>query len=81
MGSFLKPKAVPLPQSPRPAPSVTAPVIPSEPTQTDSEIQAEAREQSLLRRNRGRLGTITTSFSGFLSPKENNSNRKTLLGE
>jgi len=81
MGSFLKPKAVPLPKSARPAPSVTPAVIPSEPTQTDSEIQAEAREQSLLRRNRGRLGTIATSFSGFLSPKENNSSRKTLLGE
>ena len=84
MGSILKSKTVTLPPpTPR---SVSTPVsstviTPTEPPKTDSEIQAEARQQSLLRRNRGVLGTITTSFSGFLQPKDTNNTRKNLLGE
>ncbi len=82
MGSFFKSETVALPQQ-TPRPVVTTPFVPlpSEPVKTDSEIQAEARKQSLLRRNRGVLGTIATSFSGFLQPKDTNNSRKTLLGE
>jgi hypothetical protein len=81
MGSFFKPKAVPIPQTPVSNPIPTpAPSISSQPEKSDAEVQAEAREQNLLRRNRGRFGTITTGFTGFLSPSKNN-DRKTLLGE
>lgn len=41
---------------------------------------AAEREDNLLRRGRGRLGTIRTSFRGFLGPS-NEPQRKTLLGE
>lgn len=82
MGSFFKSQTVTLPQqTPRPVASTPFVPAPSEPTKSNSEIQAEARQQSLLRRNRGVLGTIATSFSGFLQPKDTGSNRKTLLGE
>lgn len=58
------------------------PAIPIEPVKTDQEVLAEARTQSLLRRSRGRFGTILTSFRGVLSAKENdNKSSKTLLGE
>ena len=53
-------------------------------TQTQIQEQAqEAREDGLLRRSRGRLGTISTGFLG-VSPTPSNANisvRKTLLGE
>ena len=83
MGSLLK--------SPKPPslPTITSTpsLIPSEETAseapTQSKQQPDARKQSLLRRSRGRLGTIETSFNGFLSPQKdsNASPRKTLLGE
>jgi len=41
----------------------------------------ERREKNLLRRNRGRLGTIKTGFRGFLSRATLDKPRKTLLGE
>ena len=43
-------------------------------------VTSEERKESLLRRTRGRLGTIFTGFKGFLSEGEQ-STRKTLLGE
>ncbi|MCB9996624.1 MAG: hypothetical protein H6869_09330 [Rhodospirillales bacterium] len=39
-----------------------------------------AREDNLLRRSRGRLGTVLTGFSGVLSQAAR-AGRKTLLGE
>lgn len=55
----------------------------SEPEPTDVEISTATRTGSLLRRSRGRLGTIATSFRGFLSSTAGdlNEKRKTLLGE
>ena len=44
------------------------------------EQASEARKKTLLRRNRGRFGTIATGLQGFLSERLNN-DRKTLLGE
>jgi hypothetical protein len=41
----------------------------------------EQREKNLLSRSRSRLGTILTGFRGILAPSENESQRKTLLGE
>lgn len=41
---------------------------------------AEQRRQSLLSRNRSRLGTILTGFRGVLTPAGDDQ-RKTLLGE
>jgi hypothetical protein len=84
MGSIIKkPKA---PVIKRVAPRAQTPVTPTvvEPTETkktDEEISADARTQSLLRRSRGRFGTIATSFRGFLNSSDNNTQRKTLLGE
>jgi len=77
------------------APTTTTTQTSSAATETDnepsiSEQQATARTSSLLRRSRGRLGTITTSFKGFLDTKNSSQNpfanaqstqRKTLLGE
>lgn len=42
---------------------------------------SEQREKNLLDRSRSRLGTILTGFTGILSPKDNDGQRKTLLGE
>ncbi len=42
---------------------------------------SEAREQSLLRRSRGRFGTVQTSFRGLLGLSNTDTGRKTLLGE
>jgi len=54
----------------------------SEETSQSSDVLAsEARSESLLRRNRGRLGTILTGFNGVLSDKTSTTQRKTLLGE
>lgn len=68
---------------------IVAPVIAdassesTEAQKTDVEISAEARRKSLLRRSRGRFGTITTSFRGFLNNTrtDGESQQKTLLGE
>lgn len=48
------------------------------------EAQASAqREQTLLSRNRSRLGTVVNGFTGFLSTRNasDRAARKTLLGE
>ena len=51
--------------------------------ETDTQISTALRQESLLRRSRGRLGTINTSFRGFFDDVGNSLNnaRKTLLGE
>lgn len=85
MGSLVKsPKAPTIQYISPPAPVITSSVSePESSKKTDAQIAAESRTESLLRRTRGRLGTITTSFRGFLdsSDKENTAQRKTLLGE
>jgi hypothetical protein len=55
----------------------------TKPEKSEEEIVGEARTESLLRRSRGRFGTILTSFKGFLSESDSrdSSPRKTLLGE
>lgn len=83
MGSINKrPIAPPQPIYFAPPPAPT-PVAVSEPVKTADQISAEGRTESLLRRTRGSLGTIITSFRGFLgeSDNANSKNRKTLLGE
>jgi len=52
----------------------------TEPEQTASERASEARESSLLRRDRGRGGTVQTSFRGLLDNTSGTA-RKTLLGQ
>ncbi len=73
-----------------PAASTAAPVkaneeTPAADTASDTPVseaaQREAREQSLLRRSRGRFGTVLTGFTGLLSQTSGQSGRKTLLGE
>lgn len=80
MGSLTsKTKAPSQPQVVYVPASVTAVETPAQPSADETE--AAARTQSLLSRSRGRLGTIATSFRGFLSEKNTSVKRKTLLGE
>jgi hypothetical protein len=82
MGSLSsKPKAPskPAPQVvyvPAPAPVAETPATPD-----PVEEAAQARKSSLLARDRGRFGTVLTSFRGFLAQKDASPQRKTLLGE
>ncbi|MGH1403634.1 MAG: hypothetical protein ACRBDL_05275 [Alphaproteobacteria bacterium] len=43
-------------------------------------VASDAREKNLLARDRGRSGTVSSGFLGFLD-EDNNEQRKTLLGE
>lgn len=63
-------------------PTVTPSTV-STPTKTSEELASESRTESLLRRSRGRLGTVLTGFKGFLSSSNQGEevSRKTLLGE
>ncbi len=88
--------AMPPPSSPPPAPSSAAPqgTAASAPANTASpqsstdggggtsgaEAARLAREDNLLRRSRGRIGTVLTGLGGALS-KASTPVRKTLLGE
>ena len=49
--------------------------------QQEQQSQSAARSDDLLRRQRGRSGTILTSFRGLESSNTQNAGRKTLLGE
>lgn len=51
------------------------------PELSEEQQEAQRRSENLLRRTRGRLGTVLTGFRGILSPSENSGQRKTLLGE
>lgn len=44
-------------------------------------LSSEARSENILRRGRGRFGTILTGFQGVLTKNDSQSKRKTLLGE
>ncbi len=71
------------PKAPPPTQVVHVPA--AEPVEAEGpnteELAAEQREASLLSRQRGHLGTIATSFRGFLGESDSASTRKTLLGE
>lgn len=83
MGSLLSspkaPKAAPKRTKAASSASTTPPVTPSQASRET--IASEEREQNLLSRNRGRLGTIETGFRGFLSTSTATAGRKNLLGE
>jgi hypothetical protein len=74
-----------------PSPTATAPAAPAASSSTQAEqaateqaaeqAAAEARTDNLLRRGRGRMGTIHTSFRGLLAAATPPDQRKTLLGE
>ena len=88
MGSIKpRPKAPPptiiqqvAPPPPPAAPAPTPDPAPAEPTPQEV---LEKRESSLLRRSRGRLGTVRTGFRGLISRAHESENRprKILLGE
>ena len=86
MGSLSSSAKAPKQASPQvvyvPQPSTTSSTTASqqETTQDAAKQASKARKQTLLRRNRGRFGTIATSLQGFLSERLA-SGRKTLLGE
>ncbi|MEM9469624.1 MAG: hypothetical protein AAF988_05620 [Pseudomonadota bacterium] len=62
-------------------PVTTTPTPSAEETEAASKVeQQEARQESLLRRSRGRLGTIFTGFRGLLETR-GDTQRKSLLGE
>lgn len=68
--------------APAPAPTpVAAPAPAPEPEQTAEEAAAEKRTENLLRRNRGRAGTIRTSLLGLQNTAASSGERKTLLGQ
>lgn len=86
MGSLSSRPSVPTTTQAAPAPVVQPPVTTAVEESaagdtTDVDTQ-EARTQSLLQRNRSRLGTIQTSFRGLLGGSNNDeTTRKRLLGE
>lgn len=95
MGSLTSRPKVPDYQQPQivyvSQPAVTQPVV-AAPAPVDSgssgteggaseEALAKAREESLLTRDRSRLGTVTTSFRGLLNLASGGGQKKTLLGE
>ena len=56
----------------------------SESASEETDVAAEVREDDLLRRQRGRSGTVLTSFRGLESAADagaDSAGRKTLLGE
>ncbi len=84
MGSlnpFKVPKPEPILVSP---PNPEPPVGPVEKEPTQKELDQDSsvtRAQNILKRRRGRAGTIKTSFRGVLTPNNLSPRRKTLLGE
>ena len=48
---------------------------------TSDVSSSKARAENLLRRSRGRFGTVITGFNGVLEAADTRSKRKTLLGE
>ena len=78
-------------QTPKPAPIIVNEVAPTstpesvaDPAPSQKELDqktSEARAKNILKRRRGRFGTIGTSFRGVLSRNDLSPRRKTLLGE
>ncbi len=82
MGSLSSSAKAPTPQQQAvyvPTPSSTT--TDSSSTDDNASTAAKSREDNLLRRTRGRLGTISTGLNGFLSELNKTDKRKTLLGE
>jgi len=53
-----------------------------EPVKTEKQISSDMRKQNLLRRTRGKTGTVLTSFSGYFDAQDaNQESKKILLGE
>lgn len=83
MGSLTSRPKVP---TSRPVQIISAPTAaaPAPDPQSNDDTAADAQElrrQSLLGRDRGRLGTIATSFRGPLGLGDAENQKKTLLGE
>ena len=70
--------------APTPSPSANTS---ADNTSNDGGSESEAsngsvvRRQSLIERERGRFGTVTTGFRGLLNAVSSDAQRKTLLGE
>lgn len=84
MGSLTKRPKIPKQVPPVKTVYVSAPTeaeaTANETETSEAQASSEARTESLLRRTRGRLGTVFTGFKGLLSEGEQSA-RKTLLGE
>ena len=80
MGSLGSGPSAPPPQPPVVYVAPSAPSTPSTPSESSPDA-AEQRRDNLLRRGRGRFGTVLTSFRGLLGLADNSGQRKTLLGE
>lgn len=83
MGSLTSRPSTPTVSS---ATSTTSTTTTSTVEETDAEEEAEEtaaeqRQRSLLQRDRGLSGTVHTSLTGLLTPADNSSERKTLLGQ
>lgn len=63
------------------APSSSAPVIVDNSAEIAKQQAEEERKKALERQRRGWEGNIKTSYAGLLGEKENNLQRKKLLGE
>lgn len=50
-------------------------------TEPDAAEVEKERAENVLRRSRGALGTVLTSFRGILKPNQSDVQRKSLLGE
>lgn len=80
-----KPQVVYVPQyvyqTPTPSPSAPSGEGQGGAGQNPAPTPEQQREKNLLSRGRSRIGTILTGFRGILSPREQDTQRKTLLGE
>ncbi len=83
MGSLSAPPRAPQTSVVYTAPAAITPTTPQDTTTptTPAPTASEIRTQNLLQRDRGRLGTITTSLRGLLAPAVPQGQKKTLLGE
>lgn len=80
MGSLGSRPTPPAPQPSTPVVYVPAPTPSADPAPSGPDAAAQRRE-NLLRRGRGRFGTVLTSFRGLLGLADTSGQRKTLLGE
>lgn len=96
MGSLTsRPKRAPVATRPiiiQSAPPPAVPAVSTAPTSEDAaagkagsvqggEAEKAGAEANLLKRRRGRLGTVLTSFRGVLSADKQGETQKSLLGE
>lgn len=81
MGSLTsRPKVTPVSVSSAASTSASTPV--TAPTEADPAEIATTRAENILRKNRGVIGTVLTSFRGLLGGADSaQPQRKTLLGE